>query len=155
LLTTIAYRLGGRTTYALEGSIFVSGAAIQWLRDRLGILQVAADSAGLAAGISDTGGVYVGPAFTGIGAPYWGPDARGTIVGLTRDAGRAELVRAALEAIAYQTRDLMGAMNADRSAGGAKAKLAALRVDGGMVVNDWVMQFLADQLNISVQRPAV
>jgi len=151
LLTTIAYRLGGKPTYALEGSIFVSGAAIQWLRDRLGLIAHAAESADLAASVKDTGGVYLVPAFVGMGAPYWDPDARGTIVGLTRDSGRAEIVRAALEAIAYQTRDLMAAMNADSGT----SKLATIRVDGGMAVNDWAMQFLADQLGITVQRPAV
>jgi len=151
LLTTMAYRLRGKSTYALEGSIFVSGAAIQWVRDRLGLIGHAAESADLAASVTDTGGVYLVPAFVGMGAPYWDPEARGAIVGLTRDSGRAEIVRAALEAVAYQTRDLMAAMNADSG----RSKLATIRVDGGMVVNDWAMQFLADQIGITVQRPAV
>jgi glycerol kinase len=150
LLTTLAYRLKGRPTYAIEGSIFVSGAAIQWLRDGLKILPTAAESAGLAASVDGTGGVYLVPAFAGLGAPYWDPDARGAIVGLTRDSGVAQVVRAALEAVAYQTRDLMTAMAAD----GAR-KAAAVRVDGGMVVNDWTMQFLADQLGVPVERPVV
>lgn len=154
LLSTVAYRLDGRPTFALEGSIFVSGAAIQWLRDRLRLLPTAAHSAALAAEVDDSRGVYLVPAFTGLGAPYWDADARGAIVGLTRDSGPAEIVRAALEAVAYQTRDLMVAMNADCAQGG-RARLAALRVDGGMAANDWLMQFLADQLGTPVQRPAI
>ena len=149
LLTTLAYRLDGKPVFALEGSIFVSGAAIQWLRDGLKIIARAADSERLAAGITDTGGVYLVPAFTGLGAPHWDPDARAAVVGLTRDSGIAQIVRAALEATVYQTRDLMGAMTGDG------AKPAAIRVDGGMVGNDWVMQFLADQLGIPVERPQV
>jgi glycerol kinase len=149
LLTTLAYRLDGKPIFALEGSIFVSGAAIQWLRDGLKIIARAADSERLAAGVADTGGVYLVPAFTGLGAPYWDPDARGAVVGLTRDSGVAQIVRAALEATAYQTRDLMGAITGDG------AKPSAIRVDGGMVGNDWVMQFLADQLGIPVERPQV
>jgi glycerol kinase len=149
LISTLAYRLNGKPTYALEGSIFVSGAAIQWLRDKLKIIASAADSHGLAAGLTGTGGVYLVPAFTGMGAPYWDPDARGAIVGLSRDSGQPEIVRAALEAVAYQTRDLMTAMAKDG------ATPAAVRVDGGMAVNDWVMQFLADQLAIKVERPVV
>ncbi len=150
LVTTLAYRLDGQPTFALEGSVFISGAAIQWLRDRLGVIPSAAHSAGLARGLKDTGGVYLVPAFTGLGAPWWDPDARGAIVGLTRASGVAEIVRAALEATVYQTRDLMEAMGRD---GGAKP--SAIRVDGGMAVNDWVMQFLADQLAIPVERPRV
>ncbi len=150
LVTTVAYRLNGKPTYALEGSVFISGAAIQWLRDRLKVIPTAAHSAGLARALKDTGGVYLVPAFTGLGAPWWDPDARGAIVGLTRDSGVAEIVRAALEATVYQTRDLMEAMSKD---GGAKP--SAIRVDGGMAVNDWVMQFLADQLAIPVERPRV
>ncbi|MBI3706660.1 MAG: glycerol kinase GlpK [Proteobacteria bacterium] len=149
LLTTLAYRLKGKPTYALEGSIFVSGATMQWLRDGLKLIASAGESADLAAGIADTRGVYLVPAFTGLGAPYWDPDARGAILGLTRDSGIAEVVRAGLEAVAYQTRDLMAAMAEDGT------KPAAIRVDGGMVVNDWVMQFLADQLAIPVERPVV
>jgi glycerol kinase len=150
LLTTVAYRLEGETTYALEGSIFIAGAALQWLRDGLGVIDDAAESAALAAGIDSTGGVYLVPAFTGLGAPYWDPEARGALVGLTRDSGRAEIVRAALEAVCYQTRDLIGAMMAD---GAAKPK--SLRVDGGMARNDWLMQFLADILDLPVARPTV
>jgi glycerol kinase len=154
LLTTIAYRLGGRTTYALEGSIFVAGATMQWLRDGLKLIQRAGDSEALArqsAGAGPDGaGVYLVPAFTGLGAPYWDAHARGAILGLTRDTGTADIVRAALEAVCYQTRDLMGAMTAD----GAAAPVA-LRVDGGMVANDWTMQFLADILGLPVERPAV
>ena len=150
LLTTLAYRLNGKPTYALEGSIFVSGAAIQWLRDGLKLIRHADETEALARSITDTKGVYLVPAFTGLGAPYWDPDARGAIVGLTRDSGIAEIVRAALEATVYQTRDLMDAMASD-GAGDA----AAIRVDGGMAVNDWVMQFLADQLALPVERPTV
>lgn len=149
LLTTLAYRLDGRPTFALEGSIFVSGAAIQWLRDGLKLIPHAADSEALARGIPHTSGVYLVPAFTGLGAPYWDPDARGAILGLTRDTGIAEIVRAGLEATVYQTRDLMAAMASDG------ASPAAIRVDGGMAVNDWVMQFLADQLDLVVERPTV
>jgi len=154
MLSTLAYRLDGKPTYALEGSIFVSGAAVQWLRDGLKIIGNAAHSAALAESIGDTGGVYLVPAFTGLGAPHWDPDARGAILGLTRASGQAEVVRAALEATAYQTRDLMAAMRADV---GVRGKVAptALRVDGGMSVNDWVMQFVADQLDIPVERPSV
>ncbi len=150
LLTTVAYRLDGETTYALEGSIFVAGAAVQWLRDGLGLLQTAGESEGIAASIPDTGGVYLVPAFTGLGAPYWDADARGALVGLTRDSGRAEIVRATLEAVGYQTRDLLDAMAADM--GGA---LSAVRVDGGMVANDWLMCFLADITDCAVERPQV
>jgi glycerol kinase len=149
LITTLAYRLDGKPCYALEGSIFISGAAVQWLRDGLRLIKDASETDALARGIADTRGVYLVPAFTGLGAPYWDPDARGAIVGLTRDSGIAEIVRAGLEATVYQTRDLMTAMAEDGVAP------AAIRVDGGMVVNDWVMQFLADQLGIAVERPTV
>jgi glycerol kinase len=152
LLTTIAYRLRGHTAYALEGSIFVAGAAVQWLRDGLRLISRADESEPLAAGTEDTGGVYLVPAFVGLGAPHWDPDARGAIFGLTRDSGAPQLVRAALESVGYQTRDLLAAMAADRGhAGGA----GAVRVDGGMVANDWVCQFLADILDVPVERPAV
>ncbi len=154
LLTTIAYRIAGKSTFALEGSIFVAGAAVQWLRDQVGLIATAADSAKLAATVPDTDGVYFVPAFTGLGAPHWDPDARGAIVGLTRQTSRAHIVRAGLEAVVYQTRDLMKAMNADRAAHG-RARLASIRVDGGMATNDWTMQFLADQLAVTVRRPAV
>jgi glycerol kinase len=150
LLTTIAYRLGGETTYAVEGSLFIAGAAIQWLRDGLGLIETAAATEAISAGIGDTGGVYLVPAFTGLGAPYWDPLARGAIVGLTRSSGVAEIVRAALEAVCYQTRDLMRAMEDD----GASPP-TALRVDGGMVANDWLMQFLADILDVPVERPVI
>jgi glycerol kinase len=150
LVSTIGYRLGGRTTYALEGSIFVAGAGIQWLRDGLKLIAKAGESEHLAAGLAGNAGVYLVPAFTGLGAPYWDPDARGAIFGLTRDAGIAEIVRAALEAVCYQTRDLMRAMEEDGA-----AQPTALRVDGGMVANDWTMQFLADILDLPVERPTV
>ncbi|MEM7251032.1 MAG: glycerol kinase GlpK [Pseudomonadota bacterium] len=150
LLSTVAYRLSGHVTYALEGSIFIAGAAIQWLRDGLRILQTAGDSEAMASGLESTGGVYLVPAFTGLGAPYWDPDARGAILGLTRDTGQAEVVRAALESVCFQTRDLLEAMRAD----GAQFP-DTLRVDGGMVANNWVLQFLADQLGLSVERPVV
>jgi glycerol kinase len=150
LVATLAYRVAGRASYALEGSIFVAGAAIQWLRDGLKLIAKAGDSEALAAGIGGTGGVYLVPAFTGLGAPYWDPDARGAIVGLTRDSGIAEVVRAGLEAVCYQTRDLMQAMAEDGA-----ARPTALRVDGGMAANDWVMQFLADILDVPVERPKV
>ena len=152
LLTTIAYRIGGQTTYALEGSIFVAGAAVQWLRDGLKLIAHASDTEQLAAGIDSTKGVYLVPAFVGLGAPIWDPHARGTIVGLTRDTGIAEIVRATLEAVGYQTRDLMLAMTGDMGVGDGGT---ALRVDGGMVANNWVCQFLADILDVPVERPVV
>jgi glycerol kinase len=148
LLTTPAYRINGRITYALEGSIFVAGAAIKWLRDGLGIIRTAADSAAAAAGVADDHGVYMVPAFVGLGAPHWDPRARGLICGLTLDTTSAHLVRAALESIAYQTLDLTDAMMRD----GAH-RAAALRVDGAMAGNDWFCQFLADVLGVRVQRP--
>jgi glycerol kinase len=157
LLTTIAYRLKGKVTYALEGSIFVAGAAVQWLRDGLKLIGQAVDSEPLAAGIYDTGGVYLVPAFVGLGAPHWDPDARAAILGLTRDSGIPQIVRAALESVGYQTQDLMTAMAADLGAdaglGGSGAP--AVRVDGGMVANDWLCQFLADILDLPVERPVV
>jgi len=148
LLTTMAYRLAGTPTYALEGSIFIAGAAMQWLRDGLQVIDDAAASEALAASIDGTGGVYMVPAFTGLGAPYWDAGARGAILGMTRDTGVSEIVRAALESVAYQTRDLFDAMAADG------VSVGSVRVDGGMVANDWLMQFLADQLAIPVERPA-
>ena len=150
LLTTIAWRIGGALTYALEGSVFIAGAAIQWLRDGLGILRDAAESEGLARSVPDTGGVYLVPAFTGLGAPYWDPYARGTLVGLTRGTTRAHLARAALEAIAYQTRDVLEAMTADAGRG-----MGELKVDGGAAANDFLCQFQADVLGASVLRPRV
>jgi glycerol kinase len=149
LLTTIAYRLGGQASYALEGSIFSAGAAIQWLRDGLRVIDDATASGRIAAEREPTG-IYLVPAFTGLGAPHWLPEARGAIFGLTRDATGADLVRAALEAVCYQTRDLLDAFGAD---GGMKP--AAMRVDGGMVGNDWMLQFLADMLDLAVERPAL
>ncbi len=150
LLTTIAWRLDGELTYALEGSIFIAGAAVQWLRDELKIIEQAADTEALARSIEDTGGVFLVPAFVGLGAPYWDAEARGALVGLTRDSGAAQIARAALEAVAYQTRDLLEAMGAD----GASPPVA-LRVDGGLVANEWAMQFLSDILGLPVQRPVV
>ncbi|MEM8770685.1 MAG: glycerol kinase GlpK [Pseudomonadota bacterium] len=149
LLSTIAWRLNGETTYALEGSIFIAGAAVQWLRDELGIIKDAAETAALAESIETNNGVYLVPAFAGLGAPHWAPDARGAVYGITRGAGRAEFARAALESVVYQTADLMTAVAAD----GAAVK--TLRVDGGMVANDWLMQFLADVLDLDVERPKV
>ena len=151
LLTTIAYQLGGRRTYALEGAIFVAGAAVQWLRDGLGIISTAAEAGVLAAQADPTQEVVLVPAFTGLGAPHWDAEARAAIFGLTRGAGRAELCRAALEAVAFQTRDLVDAMRADWPGHSA----TVLRVDGGMVASDWTMQFLADLLGAPVDRPAV
>ena len=150
LLSTIAYRLDGKTTYALEGSIFVAGAAVQWLRDGLGIIKSAGETAALAAKADPGQRVYLVPAFTGLGAPYWDAEARGAVFGLTRATGPAELARATLEAVCYQTRDLLEAMKADGATG-----LEALRVDGGMVANDWMLQMLADILGVAVERPVV
>ena len=148
LLTTPAYRLNGRTTYAVEGSIFVAGAAIKWLRDCLGVLVSAAESEMLAERVDDSHGVYMVPAFVGLGAPHWAPDTRAAIYGLTLDATGSHLVRAALEAVAYQTFDLLEAMEAD----GCTPPLA-LRIDGGMSANGWFCQFLADILDCRVDRP--
>ncbi len=150
LLSTLAYRLEGRSTFALEGSIFAAGSAVLWLRDALKLIGSAAESEGWARATEGTRGVYLVPAFTGLGAPYWDPLARGGILGLTRDSGIGEIVRATLESVCYQTRDLLEAMRAD----GAQLP-SALRVDGGMVANDWLMQFLADMLDTPVERPRV
>ncbi|WP_157019013.1 glycerol kinase GlpK [Mesorhizobium xinjiangense] len=152
LLTTIAYRLNGKTTYALEGSIFVAGAAVQWLRDSLKIIHKSEHSGDLAAEADDRQNVYLVPAFVGLGAPYWDADARGAIFGLTRDTGRAALARATLESVAFQTRDLLDAMNKDWKDGAAGT---VLRVDGGMVASDWTMQRLADILDAPVDRPEI
>ncbi|WP_199175537.1 glycerol kinase GlpK [Telmatospirillum siberiense] len=149
LLTTLAYRLEGVPTYALEGGIFVAGATIQWLRDSLHLIQSAGQTEELAASLGSNAGIYFVPAFTGLGAPYWDPDARGAIFGLTRTTGIAEIVRAALEAVCYQTNDLLTAMLAD-----AAQPITELRVDGGMAGNSWLMQFLADLLGIPVARPS-
>ncbi len=151
LLTTIAYRLDGRTTYALEGSIFIAGAVVQWLRDGLKILERADQSAQMAAAADPNQDVYLVPAFTGLGAPHWDADARGALYGLTRNTGPNELARAALEAVCYQTCDLVEAMRRDWSDGAG----TVLRVDGGMVASDLTMQWLADLLDAPVDRPAV
>ena len=150
LLTTVAWRLQGRPTFALEGSIFVAGAAVQWLRDGLRVIGNAPETETLAAGVPDSGGVYLVPAFTGLGAPHWDPDARGAIYGLTRDTGPAHLARAALESVCLQTRDLMAAMEADGGVG-----IDRIRVDGGMVENTWLLQALADIVGAAVERPRV
>ncbi len=150
LLTTIACDAFGAPALALEGSIFIAGAAVQWLRDGLNLIESAAQTAELASAVADTGGVYFVPAFVGLGTPHWEPEARGTIVGLTRGTTRGHLVRAALEAMAFGTRDLVRAM--EEAAG---TQLVALRVDGGAAANDWLMQFQADVLGLSVARPDV
>jgi glycerol kinase len=150
LLTTVGWQISGETTYCLEGSVFVAGAAIQYLRDELRIIAGAAESERIASAVESTGGVYFVPAFVGLGAPYWDQYARGAIVGLTRGSGRAEIVRAALESVAYQTRDLLDAMVRD-----CGASVPVLRVDGGMTPNDFLMQFQADILGIPVERAAV
>ena len=152
LLTTVACRLGGSTTYALEGSIFIAGAAVQWLRDGLGVIGQASESGELAGRADPSQKVVLVPAFTGLGAPHWDPHARGAIFGLTRNTGPAELARAALESVAFQTLDLLEAMRADWSASTAST---VLRVDGGMVASDWAMQRLADILASPVDRPVV
>ncbi len=148
MLTTPAYRIKGRTTYAMEGSIFAAGAAIKWLRDGLGLIANAAESAALARRVPDSHGVHMVPAFVGLGAPHWEPNARGLICGLTFDATGAHLARAALESVAFQTRDLTAAM-----AGDGAHRAAAIRVDGGMAANDWFCQFLADVVDAHVERP--
>ena len=148
LLTTPAWRIGGRTTYALEGSIFIAGAAIKWLRDGLGVIAHASETDSLATQVPDSHGIYMVPAFVGLGAPHWDPDARGAIYGLTLNASGAHLARAALEAVAYQTLDLIEAMKAD----GASSP-AEIRLDGGMAANAWLCQFLADILQVPVERP--
>lgn len=149
LLSTIAYRLNGKATYALEGSIFVAGAAVQWLRDGLKFIEHASETESLASQVGYNNSVYLVPAFTGLGAPYWDPNARGALFGLTRDTGIAEIVTAGLQSVCYQTRDLLTAMRKDG------AEISGLRVDGGMVVNGWVSQFLADVLQLPVDRPEV
>ncbi|MGQ0713521.1 MAG: glycerol kinase GlpK [Gemmatimonadaceae bacterium] len=156
LLTTIACDATGQPAYAMEAAIFIAGAAIQWLRDGLGILEHAADSEQLARGIDSTDGVYFVPALVGLGAPHWEPSARGTIVGLTRGTTRAHLVRAALEAMAYSTADVLEVMRSRVAAAdsGWSQRGASLRVDGGATENDWLMQFQADVLGMAVERPA-
>ncbi len=150
LLTTIAWRLDGKPVYALEGSVFMGGAAVQWLRDEMGLIRTAAESEAVARSVPDNGGAFFVPAFTGLGAPHWDMYSRGTIVGLTRGTGRAHIVRAALEAIAYQSADVIRAMSAD-----AGARAETLRVDGGASANNFLMQFQSDILNIDVLRPQV
>jgi glycerol kinase len=151
LLTTIAYQLDGKVTYALEGSIFIAGAAVQWLRDGLGIIDSAKESGKLAQQADDNQDVYMIPAFTGLGAPWWDADARGALLGLTRGTGPAEIARAALESVCYQTLDLLNAMQADWD----QSAETVLRVDGGMVASDWTMQRLADILQAPVDRPVI
>ena len=148
LLSTIAYRINKQTAYGLEGSIFSAGVTVKWLRDKLRIITNPKETETLANLVSDTGGVYLVPAFTGLGAPYWDPKARGALLGLTACSTKEHIVRAALESVAYQSRDLLNAMTMD-----SKSSLESLRVDGGMVVNHWLLQFIADILNIEVQKP--
>ena len=146
----MAYRIAGQTTYALEGSIFVAGQAVKWLRDELRLINNAAETEALCRATGgETGGVYLVPAFTGLGAPHWQPEARALLSGMTLDTGIAQIVTATLASVVYQTCDLLEAMKADGAA------VATLRVDGGMVVNDWLCQFLADLLAVPVQRPVV
>ena len=148
MLTTVAWRRAGRLSYALEGAIFITGAALQWLRDGLGIIGSAAEAGPIASSVPDSGGVFMVPAFVGLGAPHWDPYARGTIIGLTRGSGRAQLVRAAVESMAYQTRDVVEAMEIDLG-----SPMRELRVDGGAAVMDVLCQFQADLLGIPVRRP--
>ncbi|MCZ6557054.1 MAG: glycerol kinase GlpK [SAR324 cluster bacterium] len=150
LLTTIAWRMGGEVTYALEGAVFVAGALMQWLRDGLGLMADAAESEGMALAVPDTGGVYIVPAFVGLGAPHWDPYARGTILGLTRDSSRNHLVRAGLEAIAYQSWEVLECMLRDTG-----LQVPILRVDGGAASNDFLCQFQADTMGIEVSRPRI
>lgn len=148
LITTIAINLDGKTSYALEGSVFNAGSTVKWLRDELGLIKTAAESEELARSVEDSGGIYLVPAFSGLGAPYWDMYARGTIVGITRNTNRAHIVRAVLEAIAYETADVLNAMSRDMGEG-----LSSLEVDGGACANDFMMQFQADILNCAVLRP--
>ncbi len=147
LLTTVASRLGGKVSYGLEGSVFVAGSAIQWLRDSMRIIDSAADTEAVAIATGVVDDVYVVPAFAGLGAPYWDPQARAAILGLTRGSTRDEIITATLQAVAYQTRDLIDAMSDDG------ISPSVIRVDGGMAMNDWFLQFLADILGIPVERP--
>ncbi|MBR0596325.1 glycerol kinase GlpK [Sinanaerobacter chloroacetimidivorans] len=149
LLTTIAWGIDGKINYALEGSVFIAGAAIQWLRDELRLIDESSDSEWMARKVKDTNGVYLVPAFVGLGAPYWDPYARGTLVGLTRGANKYHLIRATLESLAYQARDVLQAMEED-----AGVKLSSLKVDGGACANDFLMQFQADIINVPVKRPS-
>lgn len=149
LLTTVAYKIKGTLHYALEGSIFIAGASVQWLRDGLGLIKSAKETSKLALSLDYDHGVYLVPAFVGLGAPYWSPETRGAIFGLTRDSGSAHFARAALESVCFQTHDLLSAMEKDG------VKPASLNVDGGMIANDWLCQYLTDILSISVNRPTV
>ena len=151
LLTTIAYQLDGKPTYALEGSIFIAGAAIQWLRDGLKIIDSACETDDLAPLADDTQNIILVPAFAGLGTPYWNPEARGALYGLTRNTGKNEIAKAALESVCFQTRDLIEAMKNDWP----ELSAMTLRVDGGMCASDWTMQFLADILNAPIDRPTV
>merc|ERR1711879_826951 len=153
LLTTIAYQLNGKITYALEGSIFIAGAVVQWLRDGLGIIKDAKETQKLAQNADEHQQLYLVPAFTGLGAPYWDTECRGAIYGLTRGSGAAEFAKAALESVGYQTRDLWEAMLEDFK--NTDSEKSILRVDGGMAASDWSMQFLADILNASIDRPEI
>jgi glycerol kinase len=150
LLTTIAWGLDGKVTYALEGSIFVAGSAVQWLRDSIKLFEKADETEGYATQLESSQGVYVVPAFVGLGTPYWDSEVRGAIFGLTRGSGKAHLIRATLEAIAFQTKDVLSAMEKD-----AAIKLTALRVDGGAVKNNFLMQFQSDLLHVEVERPVM
>lgn len=150
LLTTIAWGVGGKVFYALEGSIFIAGAAVQWLRDELGLIETAAETEGLALSVPNTNGAYFVPAFVGLGAPYWDPYARGTLVGLTRGVNKQHIVRAALESVAYQTKDIVGVMSRD-----SRIPIDIVRIDGGASVNNFLAQFQADILNVPVERPRV
>ncbi len=150
MLTTLAYRIEGEPSYALEGSIFVAGAAVQWLRDEMKLFDDAGETEAMAASLDDNHGVYFVPAFTGLGAPHWDASARGAIMGLTRDTSAAAIIRACLESMAYQTNDLIDALAADFGSG-----TYILRVDGGMVANNWLMQFISDILNLPIDRPVV
>jgi glycerol kinase len=154
LLATSAYRAKGETAYAIEGSIFVAGAVVQWLRDAMGLIRSADEIEALARTAKSAEGLYFVPAFTGLGAPYWDPDARAAILGLTRDMGVAEIARAALDAVCFQTRDLLDAMARDMAAANLGAP-GALKVDGGMVKNDWFCQRLADLTGLTVDRPKI
>lgn len=154
LLATSAFRIGRRSVYAIEGSIFIAGAVVQWLRDAIGVIKSAEEIEALARTAKEAQGLYFVPAFTGLGAPYWDPDARGAILGLTRDMGSAEIARAALDAVCFQTRDLLEAMGKDMKRSGLRAP-KALKVDGGMVRNDWFCQRLADLTGLPVDRPQV
>jgi glycerol kinase len=151
LLTTLAYRLDGKPTYALEGAIFMAGASVQWLRDKLHLFEDSSDTSALAKASDPASEVYLVPAFVGLGAPWWDTEARGAIYGLTRSTSSADLTRAALESVAYQTQDLLAAMRKDWKG----ARDTVLRVDGGMVASDWTMQFLSDILDVPVDRPTI